>query len=79
MADGEGWRECFSASAAMLAMYWGKEPNEDAYDQLREHYGSTTSAEVQVKALRSLGLDANFHTDGTESMLKSVIDAVIPV
>ncbi len=79
MADGEGWRECFSASAAMLAMYWGKEPNEDAYDQLREHYGSTTSAEVQVKALRSLGLDANFHTDGTEAMLKSEIDAGRPV
>jgi len=79
MADGEGYRECFSATAAMLAMYWGKEPNEDAYDQLRAKYGDSTSSEVQVKALRSLGLDAHFHTDGTKDMLKSEIDAGRPV
>ncbi|MEB3156386.1 MAG: lysozyme [Cyanobacteriota bacterium] len=27
MNDGQGWRDCFSASSAMLAAFWGKEPN----------------------------------------------------
>ena len=79
MADGKGWRECFSASAAMLAMYWGKEPNENIYDTLRARYGDSTSSEAQLAALRSLGLQADFRTDGTPAVLKAEIDAGRPV
>jgi GH24 family phage-related lysozyme (muramidase) len=38
MDDGQGWRDCFSASSAMLAAFWGKEPNENTYNHLR-HLG----------------------------------------
>jgi GH24 family phage-related lysozyme (muramidase) len=79
MADGQGWRECFSASSAMLAMYWGKEPNENVYDQLRARYGDSTDAEAQLGALRSLGLEAHYQTDGTVAQLKQEIDAGRPV
>lgn len=79
MDDGQGWRDCFSASSAMLAAYWGKEPNEDDYNSLREHYGDSTSAEAQLAALRHLGLTAEFRTDGTLQTLKSEIDAGRPV
>ena len=79
MADGQGWRECFSASSAMLAMYWGKEPNENVYDTVRARYGDSTSSEAQLEALRALGLQANFQTDGTRAMLQQEIDAGRPV
>lgn len=79
MNDGQGWRDCFSASSAMLAIYWGKEPNEDAYNSLRQSYGDTTSAEAQLAALRHLGLQAEFRTDGTLQTLRDEIDAGRPV
>jgi GH24 family phage-related lysozyme (muramidase) len=79
MNDGQGWRDCFSASSAMLAAFWGKEPNEDDYNALRGHYGDSTSAEAQLAALRHLGLKAEFRTDGTLQTLKDEIDAGRPV
>lgn len=79
MDDGAGWRDCFSASSAMLAAYWGKDPNENAYNHLREQYGDTTSSDAQLAALRHLGLKADFHTDGTLATLRSEIDAGRPV
>ncbi|MEB3168221.1 MAG: C39 family peptidase, partial [Synechococcaceae cyanobacterium] len=79
MDDGQGWRDCFSASSAMLAAYWGKEPNEDDYNTLRQQYGDSTSAEAQLAALRHLGLQAEFRTDGTIQTLKDEIDAGQPV
>ena len=79
MDDGQGWRDCFSASSAMLAAFWGEEPNEDDYNALRGHYGDSTSAEAQLAALRHLGLKAEFRTDGTLQTIKSEIDAGRPV
>jgi GH24 family phage-related lysozyme (muramidase) len=79
MNDGQGWRDCFSASSAMLATYWGKEPNEDDYNSLRQSYGDTTSAEAQLAALRHLGLQAEFRTDGTLQTLRDEINAGRPV
>jgi len=79
MNDGQGWRDCFSASSAMLATYWGKEPNEDDYNSLRQSYGDTTSAEAQLAALRHLGLQAEFRTDGTLQTLRDEIVAGRPV
>lgn len=79
MSDGQGWRDCFSASTAMLAAYWGKEPNEDDYNVLRESYGDSTSSEAQLAALRHLGLKAEFRTDGCLQTLRNEIDAGRPV
>ena len=77
--SGTGYRECFSSSCAMLAMYWGKVANDDAYNAIRGKYGDTTSAEAQLAALRSLGLKADFHTNGTPAALEREIDAGRPV
>jgi GH24 family phage-related lysozyme (muramidase) len=79
MDDGQGWRDCFSASSAMLAAFWGREPNEDDYNALRQKYGDSTSAEAQLGALRHLGLQAEFRTDGSLESLKAEIDAGRPV
>jgi len=77
--SGTGYRECFSSSCAMLAMFWGKVANDDAYNAIRAKFGDTTSAEAHLSALRSLGLTANFHTKGTPALLEREIDAGRPV
>jgi hypothetical protein len=77
--SGTGYRECFSSSCAMLAMYWNKVANDDAYNAIRSKYGDSTDAQAQLLALRSLGLKANFHTDGTPAKLEAEIDAGRPV
>ena len=79
VVNGQHWRKGFSGSSAMLAMYWGKEPNENVYEKLRARYGDSTNSDAQLGALRSLGLTANFETDGTVAMLKQEIDAGRPV
>lgn len=77
--SGTGHRECFSSSCAMLAMHWGKIANDDSYNRLRVQFGDTTNAEAQLRALRGLGLVANFHTDGRPRHLQAEIDAGRPV
>ena len=74
-----GYRECFSSSCAMLSMYWGKVANDNAYNAVRAKYGDSTSAEAQLAALRSLGLKADFRTDGNAASLEREIDAGRPV
>jgi hypothetical protein len=77
--SGTGYRECFSSSCAMLAMFWGKVANDDAYNAIRRKYGDSTDAQAQLLALRSLGLKANFYTDGTPARLEAEIKAGRPV
>lgn len=77
--SGSGSRECFSSSAAMLAMFHKKVVGDDAYNAVRAKYGDTTSAQAQLAALRSLGLRAEFRTDGTILDLRREIDAGRPV
>jgi GH24 family phage-related lysozyme (muramidase) len=81
MDDGQGWRDCFSASCAMLACYWGKLKAKDgnAYNHIRQKYGDSTDSNSQLQALRSLGLKAEFRTDGKPETLKAEIDAGRPV
>ena len=78
-ASGTGYRECFSSSCAMVAMYYGKIENDDAYNLVREKYGDSTDAQAQVRALRSLGLEANFISNGTTCDIRECIDAGRPV
>ena len=77
--SGQGYRECFSSSCAMLARYWGRIGSDDDYNLLRARFGDTTSAEAQLRALRALGLVANFRTDGGRALLEQEINRGRPV
>lgn len=77
--SGTGYRECFSSTCAMIAMFWGKIKNDDSFNAVRARYGDTTSAEAQLGALRSLGLKAEFRTDGTSQVLERELAAGRPV
>jgi hypothetical protein len=68
--SGFGYRECFSSSCAMVARYWGKIGNDDAYNLVRRKYGDTTDVQAQLKALRELGLNATFIQDATAADLE---------
>ncbi len=74
-----GYRECFSSSMAMIAMYHGKVKNDDEYNLIRACYGDTTSAEAQLATLRYLGLFPRFVTDASVEDLKQEIDNNRPV
>ena len=79
----DGWRKCFTTTAAMLAEYLGAEPRgvagERAYDAVRANYGDTTVAEAQLAGLRHLGLNAHYATDGTKQKLIDLLDQGHPV
>ena len=78
-ASGTGYRECFSSSCAMVAMYYGKIKNDDAYNLVRQKYGDSTDAQAQIRALTSLGLEAKFVSNGRTSDIREAIDAGRPV
>ena len=78
-ASGTGYRECFSSSCAMIAMYYGKVENDDAYNLVRQNYGDSTDAGAQVQALRELGLEARFMTTGTTDDIRRILDEGRPV
>lgn len=80
-SGGQGRRECFSTSCGMIARFWlpDRIPNDDVYNRMRRGHGDTTDAQAQLSTLRSLGLRADFRTDGTPAKLKAEIDAGRPV
>ena len=71
---GEGWRECFSSSCAMAAMYWGVISHQNEYHSRRPKYGDSTDASAQIRCLQSFGLDARFVQVGSVEKLKAQID-----
>lgn len=71
--SGEGYRECFSSSCAMVAKYYGRVTGDDAYNEIRKRYGDTTDAQAHVHALRYLGLKANMITNATSTQLEAQI------
>lgn len=77
--SGTGYRECFSSTCAMIAMFWKKIDNDDSYNRVRSRFGDSTSGEAQLAALRSLGLKAEFRTDGTPAVLERELAAGRPV
>lgn len=72
--SGTGYRECFSSSCAMVARYWGKIGNDDAYNVVRRKYGDSTNVSAQLSTLRSLGLAATFIQDATASTLEEQLE-----
>ena len=77
--SGTGYRECFSSSCAMVAMYYGKVVDDDEYNLIRAKYGDSTDAAAQVAALKELGLEAKFITNGTTDDLRKQINSGRPV
>jgi hypothetical protein len=77
--SGTGYRECFSSSCAMVAMYYGKVANDDEYNLVRAKYGDSTDAAAQVAALKELGLEARFITNGTTDDIRKQINSGRPV
>ena len=69
-ATGQGSRMCFSSTCAMAAAFLkpgclsGSGQLDDQYLALVQRHGDTTDANAQVAALRSLGLEARFRSDG---------------
>lgn len=78
-ASGNGYRECFTSSAGMLARFWGKVHGDDAYNKVRARFGDTTSGLAQVRALKSLGLKAGFWTNGRQEDLVNELMGGRPV
>lgn len=78
-ASGEGYRECFTSSCAMLARFWQKVPSDDAYARLRRPNGDSTSAQAQIQTLRALGLRADFWSNGRRLDLEREIQGGRPV
>ena len=77
--SGTGYRECFSSSMAMIAMYYGRIDNDDDYNLVRSKYGDSTDAMAQESALRELGLNPTFITNGSRDTLTDEIDAGRPI
>ena len=76
--SGQGARECFSSSCAMVALYWGVIETENEYHQLRPKYGDSTDASAQLRTLRALGLNAEFVQIGSKEKIMAAIDAGMP-
>jgi len=70
----EGYRECFSSAAAMVAAHFSRVKTDDEYNKIRDKFGDSTSVEAQIKTLKSLGLNAEFRTDGDEEMIEMEIE-----
>jgi hypothetical protein len=79
MDDGQGWRDCFSATCAMIAAWKGKVAGENEYNHIRQKHGDSTVAGSQVAALSDLGLTAHYATTGTKAKLIELLDQGVPV
>ena len=77
--SGQGNRECFSSSCAMIAAFYGKVKTDDEYNTIRSKFGDTTDSSAQLKALQSLGLKAKFVTNGNSALLENEIRHNRPV
>jgi hypothetical protein len=77
--SGQGFRECFSSSCAMLAAFHGAITSDDDYNLFRRRYGDTTDSNAQVETLQSLDLKPLFCTAVTVRAITDEIDQGRPV
>ena len=83
-ATSQGERMCFSSSCAMAAAFIkpgclsGKGQADDHYLQLVQRYGDSTNAAAQVQALGTLGIRAQFRTNGDGKALIQQLTKGIP-
>jgi len=78
-ASGQGMRECFSSSCAMVAAFYGRVSSDDKYNEIRARYGDTTDSSAQIKTLQSLGLKPIFRQNVTKQELEAEINAGRPL
>jgi hypothetical protein len=74
-----GARECFSSSCAMVARFYGKVASDKEYNAIRARFGDTTDSGAQLRALGSLGLQAQFRQNGDAATLERLIENGRPV
>ena len=63
----------------MIAAFYGKVRTDDAYNAIRAKFGDSTDSQAQIRALRSLDLDARFVTNAAVGLLEGEILAGRPV
>ena len=63
----------------MICRYYGKVKNDDEYNKIRAKYGDTTNRNAQLQAIRELGLNARFITNGNSALLENEIRNSRPV
>lgn len=77
--SGAGYRECFSSTCAMIALYHGVISEFNEYHRVRPQYGDSTDALAQMAALRHFGLKPHFVTTATASHVREEIEVGKPV
>ena len=75
----KGYRRCLDASAAMLALMYGKVSSAEEYGKVRQRFGDTTDVGAQIFALRELGLHAEFRNDADGALVEAEIASGRPV
>lgn len=79
-SSGKGFRECFSASSAMLAsVYLGKNISLTKYNSIRSRFGDTTASSSHVQALGELGIKASVEDNGSLEEVEKLISKGKPV
>jgi len=79
---GHAERSCFSSAMAMAIEYIDPDAfdgDDDDYLRIVLTYGDTVSADAQLAAARSLGMDVEFKTNGSEEDLIKQLDLGIPI
>jgi len=66
-----GYRRCLDASAASVALMYGKVKTAEEYGELRKRFGDTTDVKAAIRTLRELGLNAEFRNDGDPALLEA--------
>ena len=75
----KGYRRCLDASAAMVALLYGKVKTAEEYGEVRKRFGDTTDVRAQVRTLRELGLHAEFRNDADGALVEAEIASGRPV
>ena len=75
----KGHRRCLDASAAMVALLYGKVKTAEEYGEVRKRFGDTTDVKAQVRTLRELGLHAEFRNDADGALVEAEIASGRPV
>lgn len=79
---GHAERSCFSSAMAMAIAYIDPDAfdgDDDDYLRIVFVYGDTVSADAQLAAARSLGMDVKFKTNGSEEDLIKQLDLGVPI
>ena len=75
----KGHRRCLDASAAMVALLYGKVKTAEEYGEVRKRFGDTTDVKAQVRTVRELGLHAEFRNDADGALVEAEIASGRPV